>query len=256
MREKKTYSRFIQNVYQWRHFEKGRMIQMLHHCIEHDITTYDTANFSGTGQVNQTFGTALSESGLSRDEIQLVGRHHRSTNPNLVEWIEELLLNLKTDYVDLLLLDFEELTPERKTNLDQLLFQGKILEIGAFNFSKDELDSFEIPLKANLTKSPLTSSEVMKDLHFMEKPSEEITHLIWFENNKNYPQGRNRLIMEWCEKYNLDRDQLLLAWVLKHPAHLHPILLYSDYDQIDLAVHSKEVRLDPMDWEKIKLLLT
>ena len=75
MRNKQTYSRFIQNVLPWSDFHKGRMIQFLHHCVEHDITAFDNSDFRGQNYMGKLFGVALSESGLSRDEIQLISKY-------------------------------------------------------------------------------------------------------------------------------------------------------------------------------------
>lgn len=256
MRERKTYSRFIQNVYGWRDFEKGKIINQLHHCVEQDITSFDTGSFTGEKHIGKTFGTALSESSLSRDEIQLIAKHEEEEREDLYEKVDSLLLTLKTDYLDLLLLDFPAHSSETKQAIAHLFSQGKIKEVGGMDLSRQQLRRCEIPLKTNLTRSPFASSQIIKNPGEIENPSEEILHLVWCDFQIKHTPGRDLIFGDLSKKYKLSLNQLFLVWVLKHPAHLHPIINISDKDEISEAVASKEVKMEPIDWEKINLLLT
>ena len=51
-----------------------------------------------------------------------------------------------------------------------------------------------------------------------------------------------------CEKYNITEDQLLLAWILKHPANVIPVVGTSNIERIKIANAAKEIQLDLQDW--------
>ena len=162
MRNKQTYSRFIQNVLSWSEFPKGRMIQFLHHCVEHGITAFDNADFTGRNYIGKLFGVALSESGLSRDEIQLISKYGAPENEGdkLIETVDNLLLDLETDYLDLLLLDYPHLTPIISDAVERLMSQGKVIEVGGLNLEDPHVRDFDMPLLVEIPIAPETEVQI------------------------------------------------------------------------------------------------
>ena len=51
-----------------------------------------------------------------------------------------------------------------------------------------------------------------------------------------------------CEKYNATQDQLLLAWLLKHPAGIHPVIGTTTASRITNAVLAEKIALSLKDW--------
>jgi len=51
-----------------------------------------------------------------------------------------------------------------------------------------------------------------------------------------------------CDKYNASEDQLLLAWVLKHPAGVHPVIGTTTKDRITKAVAAMDIKMEREDW--------
>lgn len=256
MKERKSYSRFIQNVCSWKNLEKGRIIQLLHHCISHDISTFDSADFQGDHCIGKTFGTALSESGLSRDEIQLISKFNDTNEPNeFVDAVEDILLRLRTDYLDLLLIDSPAPSGALLQNIQRLSSQGKILEIGAMSAQHQKLAATGIPLRTYQDRVDF-SSECFKDLDSKELTSGTLTCFTWLDLEKIAQTGKSDVLDKFCHKYKLSKTELLLAWILQHPAHLHPVLLSSEKDEISSTTAMKEVDLDPFDWQEINLILT
>lgn len=256
MKERKSYSRFIQNVCSWKNLEKGRIIHLLHHCIAHDISTFDSADFQGNHCIAKTFGTALSESGLSRDEIQLISKFNDATgSPGFVEAVDDILLRLRTDYLDLLLIDSPAPSGELLQDIQRLSSQGKILEIGAMSAQHQKLAATGIPLRTYQDRIDF-SPESFKDLSSKELTSGTLTCFTWLDLEKMAQTGKSDVLDQFCHKYKLSRTQLLFAWTLQHPAYLHPVLLSSEKDEISSTTAMKEVDLDPFDWQEINLFLT
>ncbi len=110
MRQRNSYSRIVQDPVEWKAISKGAKIQLFQHCIEKDITSFMINTASGS--YDKSLGTAFSESGLSRDEIQFVAALGDSNEEErIVEKVENIIDLLDIDYLDLLLLDFK-LPPE------------------------------------------------------------------------------------------------------------------------------------------------
>lgn len=255
MKERNSYSRFIQNVCSWKGLEKGRIIQLLHHCIAHDITTFDGADFYGTNCIEKTFGTALSESGLSRDEIQLITKFENPDGTrNFVNTVDDILLRLRIDYLDLVLINSPAPSEELLESIERLSSQGKVLEIGGMNAQYQSLTASGIPLSAYQIRVDF-SPDSLQDLNSAELTSGNLTCLGWLELEEKADRKTN-VLDQFCRKYKLTRTELFIAWILQHPAHLHPVLSFSEKDQISSTTATKDVDLNSFDWQKIKLILT
>ena len=251
MRQKNSYSRIIWDLEMWEHRMKGAKIQLFHHCVEHDITSFfiDSSGFKVSPK--DALGTALSESGLSRDEIQLIGgiREPETDPEKIISKTEELLLNLKTDYLDLLLLENASLETVLPA-VEQLKSQGKVMETGIFEKNRDEQKLPE-KLKVSATLFPWKySPAAVKMLTLDQQPSQEITKML-------YPdiEDTGDEVQEMCSKYHLSHRQFLLAWLLQHQAYFHLILKGKEQEDIDAAVKAFHTTLIREDREKFPKLL-
>ena len=50
------------------------------------------------------------------------------------------------------------------------------------------------------------------------------------------------------EKYNATQDQLLLAWLLKHPSGIHPVIGTTNRKRISNAVAALHIDMNVQDW--------
>jgi len=57
-----------------------------------------------------------------------------------------------------------------------------------------------------------------------------------------------KLINELSNKYKLSEEAILLAWVLKHPASISPVIGTTNKKRIKNANEALEVDLDLEDW--------
>ena len=182
-----TYSRLIAGTMTWgiwgKGFQKTQMIDLLHHCLDNNITTFDHADIYGGYTTEGDFGNAFAESGIARDHIQLISKcgiqyvndnrnntvKHYNYNKDYIIWsVENSLKLLKTDYLDLLLLHRPsplmkpEIISEAVDNLKQ---RGLIKSFGVSNFttSQMELISTATPISVNQIEFSLTQHSAMHD---------------------------------------------------------------------------------------------
>ena len=68
-----NFSRIIQGCMTWgawgKQLTKNEMISTLHHCLDHEITTFDHADIYGDYTTEKDFGAAFAESGIPRENI-------------------------------------------------------------------------------------------------------------------------------------------------------------------------------------------
>ena len=50
------------------------------------------------------------------------------------------------------------------------------------------------------------------------------------------------------EKYNATESQLLLAWILKHPANVHPVIGTTNKKRIEQSAAAVKIELELQDW--------
>ena len=273
-----NYSRIIAGTMTWgawgKQFSKKEMIDLIHFCLEQDITSFDHADIYG-GYTNETdFGNALSESKIPRDHIQLITKcgiqykcenrdnkiKHYNYNKDYIIWSAETSLkNLKTEYLDLFLLHRPSplMHPDDIAEaISQLKQQGKIKYYGVSNFtpSQVELVSNEHEISVNQIEFSLTHHNAMYDGSLDQMMIKNITPMAWSPMGSIYKDDNEqvlritKLLEDLKKTYNATLDQLVLAWILKHPSTIHPVIGTTTKERIKDAAKSVQIDLDLEDW--------
>ena len=116
------FSRIISGVMTWgvwgKNFNQNQMIEMMNTCVANKITTFDHADIYGGYTTEASFGKSLETSAIGRENIQLISKcgiaslegrnykvkHYNYSKEYIVWSAENSLKNLRTDYLDALLL--------------------------------------------------------------------------------------------------------------------------------------------------------
>ena len=252
MRQKNSYSRIIQEVTSWEKAPWGEKIRLFQHCVEKDITSFLAVGPDRETLQDNSLGTALSESGLSRDEIQLMSgmRNLPKTTEELISQVEESLEHLKTDYLDLFFLDLRSPAELVMPAVERLFSQGKILETGVYDL---HAPSVTVPLEKNSVMANLTdwkfTPAAMKSLTLKQPGTDELTEMVWMhlQETKKY----DRILQPLVEKYNHSAAEIFLSWFLQHPAHFHPVLQGNEVADINSAAKAHHLKLIEEDWKNL-----
>lgn len=280
------YSKIISGVMSWgvwgKNLSQSEMIKQLQLCLDNDITTFDHADIYGGYTTEESFGKALNKSSVNRTQIQLISKcgicypnndknqfvsynknykikHYRYDKEYIINSVENSLRNLQTDYLDVLLLhrpsplmDFDII----KEALYQLIKDGKIINHGVSNFSQSQLAlaNSRFQINANQLQFSLTCNSAMNNgiLDFMQQ--QNIMAMAWsplgtYLSESNEQNNRiSTIITPLAQKYNVDIDQLLLAWILKHPANIHPVIGTTNPERIKKSIEATKINLDIEDW--------
>lgn len=251
MKQRNSYSRIIQDLEEWDDLSKGAKIGLFQHCVEKGITSF-LINFSNSHTYGDGLGTAFSESGLSRDEIQIIAAPKKEITKvdDLINEVEKILILMDTDYLDLLLLDFTTPYEEIIAAVEQLRAQEKVVEIGVLEEKRGEKKDFlkDFPASAVLSSFRFTPAAV-KSLTLAEAAPNETTQMIiplsgdWENDNEGLKNA--------AEKYQLRPKELLFAWLLHHKAHFHPVIKGNSEAVIDSAVKAFQTGIIDEDLEKL-----
>ena len=280
---KNKYSKIISGVMSWGSFgealSKDEMIALMNHCVDNQVTTFDHADIYGGYTTEVEFGNAFEKSGIKRESIQLISKcgiqylaesrnnkvKHYNYNKDYIIWsAEESLKNLKTDYLDLFLLHRPSplMHPEEISEAIYLLKkQDKIIDFGVSNFTPSQVDliSEGTKINANQVEFSLTHHDAMYDGVLDQMILKNILPMAWsplgyvFKEDTDQTRRIHKQLGELLDKYAATEDQLLLAWILKHPSNIHPVIGTTNKKRISNAIKAVEIDLELEDWFLILL---
>ena len=255
-------------------FSIHEMTSLLNFCVESGITSFDHADIYGAYTTEKSFGKALKQSDVKRNQIQLISKcgiqyvaesrnnkikHYNYTKEYIVWSVEESLRNLQTDFIDLYLLHRPSplmQAEEIAAAIDQLKTQGKIKQFGVSNFTVSQMQLLQtcLPIEVNQIEISLTHFESLFSGSLVYMQGQKIRPMAWsplgsYFTNKNEQNSRiSTVVRELTEKYNATENQILLAWLLKHPAGIIPVVGTTNTQRLQNALASKELDLEIEDW--------
>jgi predicted oxidoreductase len=275
---KNRYSKIIAGCMSWgnwgKQFSKEEMIKQMNLTLDAGITTFDHADIYGDYTTEYQFGKAFVESGIQREEVQLISKcgiqyvgdtrantikHYNYSKEYIIWSVETSLKALQTDYLDLLLLHRPSplMEPDEISEaIQHLKEQGKILDFGVSNFTPSQVDllSNKVAISVNQIEFSLTQHNAMHNGTLDQMLQKQIIPMCWsplgnaFKEKTATNDRVHELLAQLAEKYTATKDQLLLAWILQHPAKIHPVIGTTNSERITNAVKATEIALELEDW--------
>jgi predicted oxidoreductase len=256
----------------------AQVLEYVSECVDLGLTTLDIAAIYGGGQAEPLLGDALALDPSLREVVQLVTKcaigtwgaslyHYDASKAHILWSAEESLANLRTDRLDVLLIhrpdplmDADEVA-EAFTELRQ---SGKVLHFGVSNFTPSQFE-----LLASRLSFPLVTNEVQFSVMHLDAWADgtldlcqrlRISPLAWS------PLGGGRLFREDTEQTQRLRkemkeigeelggasiDQVALAWILRHPSRVIPILGTGAIERVRSAVKAEQLELSREQYFRI-----
>lgn len=277
MRNTTSYSKIIAGTMTWGSWGKqlstNEMVSLMNYCLEIGMHSFDHADIYGDYGNETDFGKALAQSGIKRADIQLITKcgiqmkdhrknkiaHYQYDSDYIIWSAEQSLKKLQTDYIDLFLLHRPSplMYPyEISKAIQKLLADGKINSFGVSNFTPSQIAMVDtaIHVNANQVEFSLTHDNPMYDGTFDDCVAKKRMAMSWsplgsYFREENQQNSRIKLIMDQLkEKYNVDESQLLLAFILKHPVNIYPVVGTSTKERLKASMAAASINLDLQDW--------
>ncbi|MGB1020634.1 MAG: aldo/keto reductase [Flavobacteriaceae bacterium] len=273
-----TLSRLISGTMTWgewgKKFSISEQTALIESIFEQGITTFDHADIYGHYTSEALFGEAFKASQIKRNKVQWISKcgiqlpcekrplkvqHYNFSKAHIEESVHQSLRHLQTDYLDVLLL--HRPSPLMKADeiaaaVKPLLQAGKILSFGVSNFNVSQMHLLqqEIPLAWNQIECSLSHPDPMFNglLDHMQVGS--VGAMAWgalgayFKKPSPWQARVAKCLAMMTKKYQATEAQLLLAWLLKHPAKLYPVLGSTQAKRWKTLSQATQIELDLQDW--------
>jgi predicted oxidoreductase len=256
------------------------MLRLMEESVDYGVTTFDHADIYGNYTTEAEFGEALKLKPGLRGQIQLVTKcgikmqvpqrpHHRiksyDTSPEHIRAsVDRSLRNLNTDYIDLLLL--HRPSPLMDADLiagefEYLKKEGKVRYFGVSNFMPAQFDllNSRFPLVTNQVEASLLHLPPFTDGTLDQCQQHRIRPMAWsplgggsiFSASPGEQAqrilGTAQAIIERREQ-DIGVDQLLLAWLMRHPSGILPVVGTARIERLRAAADAAHIMLSREEW--------
>lgn len=246
-------------------------------CVEENITTFDHADIYGGHTTEELFGNAWKDMDLKRENLQFISKcgivmnsdkkpsalkYYNYNKDYILNCVDESLSNLKTDYLDTLLLHRPSplMNPEVIAEAFTVLKNaGKVREFGVSNFSVSQFELINqyVPLVTNQIEISVNEISSFENGILDQLMSKGLRPTAWsvmgsyFSDQSDENIRIKKVIVELCDKYNAEENQILLAFILKHPSKIIPVIGTSKAETIRTLSQTLQIDLDLEDWFRI-----
>ena len=265
----------------WGNWGANHSIKAVQNLIEvscqENLTTFDHADIYGDYTTEKLFGEAFSQMNLKREAVQFISKcgiempcinknfsvkSYNYSKDYIINSVEKSLENLQTDYLDLLLL--HRPSPlmnaiEIAESFEVLRQQKKVRNFGVSNFSPSQFDLINdtFPIITNQVEISLNQTAAFYDGTLDQLMLKKLQPMAWsvmgnyFTEKSEENKRIKRILKILCEKYNAEENQILLAFILKHPSGILPVIGTSRPENIIKLKESLKIKLEHEDWFKL-----
>ena len=259
-------------------YSTAQYLQLIEECITANITSFDHADIYGDYTVEEEFGNALKQKPRLRQQMQLITKcgirrftpnrpkhkihSYDTSKEHIIESAERSLKNLHTDYVDLLFIHRPDplMNPyEIAEAFAQLKKDGKVLHMGVSNFTPSQMDMMMTAFKVEFNQLEISVLH-LDPFHdgSLDKCIEHgIRPMSWgpLGSGKFYSDDtdeRNIRVLAVAnllsEKYNASVDQILLAFLFKHPSGIIPVIGSTKIERLKSAYAAANITIEREEW--------
>jgi predicted oxidoreductase len=258
-------------------------------AYEFGYTLFDLADIYGAGVCEKIFGQALREVAGMRQKILIATKcgickkgdpnpdspyRYDSSAEHIVHSCEGSLKRLRVETIDLFQLhrpDFLGDPEEVAGAFSKLKKAGKVREFGVSNFRPSQVSALQkacpLPLLVNQVEINLTKIDCFQDGTLDQCLMEKITPMAWSPlaggrladtspidlqsaDHAHRIHVREALDLVARER-GVSRSVVALAWLLKHPAKIVPIVGSTNPERVRDAINATEIELTREEWYRL-----
>ena len=266
-----------------------RGIGAIEAAVECGYTFFDHADIYGDTTCETIFGQALAEHPSWREQVVVAtkcgiifdnqptpGLPHRwdFSYRHIIDSVENALRRLQMARIDLLMLhrpDFLADPEEIARAFTELRVAGKVREFGVSNFRPSLLSAvqsaLDFPLQVNQVEIHPRRLDCFTDGTLDQCLEREITPMAWSPlaggkvasgytpDPKSADYAQHTALLQALDaaagEFGTERTVIALAWLLRHPSGIVPIVGSAKPENIRIAARATEIKMDRVTWYRI-----
>jgi predicted oxidoreductase len=273
------FPKLIAGAWRWHTVPAGTVETLIKTSLDAGINTFDHADIYGDHGNEKIFGDAIRKRPALRSQIRIVTKcgiklvsshrpdqhikHYDTSKDYIISSAESSLAKLGVEKIDVLLIHRPDplMNPAEVAAAFTLLKdQGKVLHFGVSNFTASQFDLLQsyldFPLVTNQLEMSLFVPQLLFDGTIDHMMKHRVHPMAWsplgggkFLAGETEPSRRVLDgLVAFNQKYSTSSNQLLLAWLLKHPSGMFPVIGTTKPDRILESVRALEIPLERQDW--------
>jgi len=261
--------------------DRKTLAYFIDECLDLGLKDFDHADIYGHYTTESDFGEVIKNRPDLKNKVRVTTKcgikmicdnrpNHRiksydSSKEHIIASAENSLDALGMDCIDLLLLhrpDYLMQPAEIAAAFEQLKQQGKVKAFGVSNFSAAQLDLLHsyTPLLNHQIEVSLLHLDAFENGTLDQCLKLGIAPSAWSPfgggsifSDSDDPQIQRiqRVTNQLAQRYEATSDQILLAWLLKHPASILPVLGTSKISRIKNAMAALRIQLSREEWYEL-----
>lgn len=259
-------------------------------AVDEGINFFDHADIYGGGKSEEVFARVLNENPGIRDKLLIQTKcgirkgYYDFSKEHIINSVNGSLKRLNIDYIDVLLLHRPDtlIEPEEVAEAFTTLYSsGKVRYFGVSNQKPMQIELLQKytnhkliinQLQLSIAHTGMIDSGI--NVNIGNEPSidrdgsildycrlKDITIQAWspfqyghfkgvFLDNDKYPK-LNSKINEIAEIYSVTNTAIAIAWILRHPARIQPIVGTTNAKRLKDICRASDVKLTRQEWYEI-----
>ncbi|ACO46631.2 aldo/keto reductase [Deinococcus deserti] len=270
--------------------DKAEAERFIQTALDEGANFFDHADIYGRGACEEIFADAIQMDSAVREKIILQSKcgirqgMFDFSKEHILASVDGILQRLKTDYLDILLLHRPDtlVEPEEVAEaFDQLQSSGKVRHFGVSNQHPRQIDLLkkyvQQPIVANQLQLSITNATMITSGFNVNMENDaavnrdggvleycrlhDITIQPWspfqygffdgvFLGSDKFPE-LNAKIDEVAHTYGVSNTTIAIAWLLRHPARMQPVIGTMNIDRLKDCCRASEVHLTREEWYAI-----
>lgn len=270
--------------------EKKESEHFIQSALEEGANFFDHADIYGGGVCEEIFADAIHMNANIRENIILQSKcgirkgMFDFSKEYILESVDGILKRLRTEYLDVLLLHRPDalVEPEEVAEaFDILETSGKVRHFGVSNQNPMQIQLLKKfvkqPLVANQLQLSITNATMISNGINVNMENEsainrdgsvldycrlnDITIQPWspfqygffegvFLGSEKFPE-LNQQIDEIAATYGVSSTTIAIAWLLRHPAHMQPVIGTMNIDRLKDCCKASDIQLTREEWYRI-----
>lgn len=259
------------------------LLKFIEQIMELGIDTFDNADIYGNYSCEEIVGNALSLKPSIRKEMKIVTKcgikimsdkfpkqkiqYYDYRYDYIIGEAEKSLKNLRTDYIDVLLLHrpSDVLHPEEVAKaFDKLKKEGKVRYFGVSNFLSHDYSMLQsytdeklVTNQVEISPYRLTHFENGNMNFFLEKRIKPMAYCPMADGRLVVPTDEKserivKVLKEIADELNVDgTDKVIYSWLFMHPSSIMPINGSGKIDRIKRTVEALDLKMSVEQWSRI-----